>query len=130
MPVLSVRATIFGHVFELATAVVFALIGLAYLFNPEATALASPVGRDLGIWQHVWSIGEVIAAPIVISGITWAAPRWRATGLTLLGTCLIMHGIGAMYNGFEARDLVYFIFSAACFLRVGYFIRTYNGVHA
>jgi hypothetical protein len=103
-----------GHVFEVAVAVSWALVGLSYLPSPSDTADHSPVGRNLGTFSVVWSVLFIVGAIGVVWGVSRLQKRWRVAGLVLLATGLLMEGIGAATFEFSPRVLVYFVYCAAC----------------
>lgn len=106
-----------GHAFELATAIAWALVGLAYILDAKA-GVASPVGRELRPFDLFWSGAYLAACPMIVGAIAWRSIRFRVAGLTLLGTALVMHGIAATTGGpLEVRDGVYFVFALACLTR-------------
>lgn len=105
------------HVFEIATALAWLLVGTNYLLDINAT-IRSPIGATMHPFDYGWSTMYVIGAPLVIAGIAWSSQRVRVAGLTLLGTALFMHFIAAVtQTPLEARDFIYLCYSLACLIR-------------
>lgn len=107
------------HVFEVATAVVFALVGAAWIANPTVTGLRSPVGADAvgTVYPWVWSVGYIVALPLVLYGVMHSN-RWRIAGLWLLGMALTMQFVAALTGPrLEPRTFSYLVFALACLLR-------------
>lgn len=105
------------HLFELATAIVFALVGLAWLSEPAKTALRSPVGHNVGFYADAWSVLYLVALPLVAWGV-FRSNAIRIAGLMLLGTGLVMNCIAALsFEQIGPRSFGYGVFAIACFLR-------------
>lgn len=121
---MSHRATLYSHLFELAVALAFAILGVAYLIDPQAAVL-SPVGRYVGHWQYAWSLFYIIACAMIWNGIFMKSCAERVAGLILLGTGLAMHGIAAVTSHLEIRDAVYFLYSAVAFTRVYWLLHVF-----
>lgn len=98
----------------MAVAFAFMLVGAAYLLAPEATAIASPVGRDLGIFEIVWSALYVLGGASIIYALARPSARARVAGLALLATGLLMNGIGAATFELTLRVPIYFVYFLAC----------------
>jgi hypothetical protein len=106
------------HLFEIAVAVCFAILGVTYLLHPN-TGIASPVGRVVHPFDYAWSLGYIAALPLIFGGIARRSTRMRVAGLVILASALIMQGIVAMFFGghIELRDLIYWIYAAVCLIR-------------
>lgn len=105
------------HIFELASAIGWALVGFNYLVNSSAGD-RSPIGMSVHPFDYVWSTMYVVAMPLIVAGIARESQRFRVAGLTLLGTGLFMQFIAAVgATPLETRDLVYLCYSIACLLR-------------
>lgn len=114
------------HVFELAVALAWALIGLAYLIDPTVIE-RSPVGRMVHPYDLAWSIGYLIACPLIVTGVLFPRERrLRVAGLAILKTGLVMHGIAALSFDAAPRAFVYFVFAGACLLRIVHLVQLHR----
>lgn len=107
------------HVFEVATAIVFALSAIAWLSEPARTGARSPIGASVAdtIYPDVWSVGYLLALPLIAVGVT-RSNRLRVAGLWLLGMALTMQFIAALSAPrIEPRTFSYAVFALACLLR-------------
>jgi hypothetical protein len=109
-----------GHLFEVATAAAWPLVGLAYLFSAGAAA-HSAVGQQAHPLDTVWSIFYVVGGPAVLVGIAArehrSALRWRVAGLVMLSSGLLMQALAvAVYNP-DPRIGTLLAYAAACGLR-------------
>lgn len=104
------------HLFELATACCWMVVGLAYLVD-GSSLLRSPVGRHVAPFDTAWSVFYVAAGPMIVAGILATSLRVRVAGLVLLATGLVMQGVAAATFAIEPRVANYFIFAVACVLR-------------
>jgi hypothetical protein len=105
------------NLFEAATSLGWACVGLAYLTAPGAAG-RSPVGHSVHPWDVIWSVLYVVGGPMVY----WALgdPRrvpWRVAGLTLLATGLVMQAIAVAVLAPDTRVGLYLIYAIACALR-------------
>jgi hypothetical protein len=115
-PVVSARLS--AHLFELAVALMWIVIGTAYLTNPNTTLLTSPVGRVVAEPFYIgWSSLEVLGGALTLAGILRRTDRVRMLGLCVLATGILMHGVAGVAGGLDARDLNYLVFVAACVTR-------------
>jgi hypothetical protein len=105
-----------GSLFELAVAVAFAIVGLAFLIAPGAAA-HSPVGRHVHPFDDAWSVLYLVAAPLVVAGVLRVSVRLRVCGLALLATGLVMQGVAAASFEMEPRVAIYFLYAAVAVLR-------------
>lgn len=106
-----------GHLFELAVAISWMLVGMSFIPNPTDTAAHSPVGRNLGVFAVVWSIMFIAGGLLVVWGVLRSVLGVRVGGLLLLATGLMMEGIGALTFEPSPRVLVYFVYCLACLAR-------------
>jgi hypothetical protein len=58
-------------------------------------------------------------------------PHWRVSGLLLLGTGLLIHGLIAVQHNFsdditDPRDLIYWVYAVAVFLRAAVIVRYFG----
>lgn len=115
------------HLFELAVALTWVVVGTSYLLSPAMTLATSPVDPAVGnVWPAIWGMMEVLGGFVTLMGLGKQDPGLRATGLCVLGAGLGMHFIGAVSMGLDLRDFVYLIMGAACLLRV-LFIHLWEG---
>lgn len=108
------------HLFELAVATGWALVGLAYLVDRDAVATKSPLGHAIGGWPVVWSALEIVGGVMVIAAILKQTTRYRVAGLTLLATGIGMQAIAVSVYGTDLRILVYYVYAGACAFRAFY----------
>jgi len=114
------------HGFEIATALVWLLVGFAWLIDPTNSALHSPVGRQLSWWTSVWALGQIVACPLIVYGIWFRDIRARGFGLSILATALIGQGMVAVFFAYgDPRSYTYWIFGAFCVLKVLLIKRVY-----
>lgn len=115
-----------ANVFELAIALAWALVGVAYLTHPGA-ALSSPLEQDAAGFRIVWSVMYIAALPLIWVGCLKPWPHWRVAGLLLLGTGLVLHGVIALYhNGTDPRVWVYWVYAVAVLLRAAVVVRYFG----
>lgn len=106
-----------GHLFELAVAASWILVGLSFIPSPTDTAAHSPVGRNLGTFQVVWSVLFIVGGTMVVVAVLRRLLGVRVAGLALLATGLLMEGVGALTFEPSPRVLVYFVYCVACSTR-------------
>lgn len=113
----SVPRRLSAHLFELTTALVWAIVGTAYLTDPDVVT-RSPVGDDVAapLWT-AWSTLELLGGLTLAASILIGDTRWRFAGLAVLATGLLMHGLASIWTGAELRDINYFLFAGTCGLR-------------
>lgn len=107
------------HVFELATAIVFGLVAVAWIVDPVQTGRRSPVGGEVvgTIYPWVWSIGYLIALPLVAYGIA-RSNAVRVAGLWVLGMALTMQFVAALTSPvIGPRTFSYAVFAIAALVR-------------
>lgn len=109
-----------AHLFELAVAVAWAMVGTAYLLDPEAVASKSPLGHAIGNWPTVWSLLEIIGGVMTAGAILRRNTRFRVAGLTLLATGIGMQAVAVTVYGNDLRILVYYTYAGACAARALY----------
>lgn len=107
-----------NHVFELAAALVFFITGLSWIIDPVTTSAHSPLGGTVSFFRYYWSGLYIASAPLIIVGITCKRIRFRVAGLIALGIGTMMNGIASLGGNLEMRDFNYFVFAAACLVRV------------
>lgn len=105
-----------AYIFELATAVVYMLVGVTNIISPQA-AVHTSVGRTVPPFDTVWSLLYMLGAACVVTGILKPFPALRVAGLTLLGTGLLMQTAAALTFAVQPRAFSPFVYAAACFAR-------------
>lgn len=115
-----------ANIFELAIALAWALVGVAYLTD-SGTALSSPLEQDAAGFDIVWSVMYIAALPLIWVGCLKPWPHWRVAGLLLLGTGLLLHGVIALdHNGTDPRVWVYWVYAVAVLLRAAVVVRYFG----
>lgn len=113
----SLRARVVRHLFEIAVAVAWTLIGATYLVDGSAIT-RSVVGESVAPFDTIWAVFYVVGGPLALYGVLFLAVRVRVGGLILLGTGLIMQGLAAAYvQPADPRWMNFFIFAGACLSR-------------
>ena len=120
----------FANVLELGVALVWALIGLTYVLDPEAET-RSPVGSDAQPYDTIWSVFYLLALPFIWGGVIKLKPHWRVAGLLLLCSGLVIQGAVVVQHAtidslWEPRTLVYWVYAVAVGLRAAVIVRYYG----
>lgn len=106
-----------GHAFEAAVAAANVLAGVAWLTFPSV-GMHSAVGRSVHPLDYAWSVLYIVGGTVVL--VTLARERdlrWRAAGLLVMATGLVMQGTAAVTFALEPRALTYFVYAIACVMR-------------
>jgi hypothetical protein len=102
------------HIFDVAVLIVFAMVGLAFLIDPEAAVLRSPIGHVVGSYGYVWSILYLLALPTGLYGLYKRAVNIRVCALLLFLTGISMQATASLaFPPIEIRDFTYLIWALA-----------------
>lgn len=115
-----------AHLFELATAVAYVIVGVAYLLDDHTNLRLGPLSPGVGDWAYVFSGLEATGGPLVVVGVLAARAPLRGAGLALLGAGLIMHFVASLVGGVQPRDFVPLVFAASCWLRLWFLLLLAN----
>lgn len=121
------RAT--QHGFELAAALMWALVGLAFFIDPTKTLDNGVIGARLWPMDFLWEGLFLVGGVMTTVGLLLPSSRFRVAGLLLLATGLGITFIVAMARHPEdPRFLVYGIYAIAALVRGRIVYRTLVGV--
>lgn len=108
---------LFSHVFELGVAVVWFIVGIAYMVDPLA-AVHSPIAHNIGHWVWAWIALYLAGSPLIVIGLLGRKVNLRIGGLILVMSGLMIQFIAAVYSPWDLRSLTYLVYATACCLRL------------
>jgi hypothetical protein len=124
------RGHLRAYLFELATGVGFAFIGLGFLLDPRNTAIHSLIGRQIPPFDLIWSGMEILGGMLIVAGVVKPHPRLRVMGLLVLGTSLTMRIAAGLLTDPQLGIVSLAMYAGACFLRALMIVRVFLRVRS
>jgi uncharacterized protein with von Willebrand factor type A (vWA) domain len=114
---------IVSHVFEAATAWCFVVVAVAFVIDPAATLVRSPVGQPVHPFDYLWNGFYFAGGATVIAGLLMGRPRIEVGGLVVLSTGLIAAATAVLWLNPDPRIAGYIGFATASLIRAHSIVR-------
>jgi hypothetical protein len=109
---------VLSRVFEVATAICFITVAVAFFTDPHATLVRSPIGRTVAPYDYVWNGFYAAGGVLAIFGLAENERRVETAGLIVLATGLLTNAVALASLNFDLRFFGYVAFAAASLARV------------